>query len=118
MFKSLGNLLVNPNVGLLFIAMHEQAAAPARQRHGPRVARRPAAGAHRRRAADRARDRRSAIFPNCPRYIPKLQLVEPSVYVPQPGAGARRARLERLRRLQGRRASAPTDIQGLRHQDD
>jgi len=26
-----------------------------------------------------------AIFPNCPRYIPKLQLVEPSVYVPQPG---------------------------------
>jgi hypothetical protein len=26
-----------------------------------------------------------AIFPNCPRYIPKLQLVEPSMYVPQPG---------------------------------
>ena len=27
-----------------------------------------------------------AIFPNCPRYIPKMQLAEPSVYVPQPGA--------------------------------
>jgi hypothetical protein len=26
-----------------------------------------------------------AIFPNCPRYIPKLQLVEPSKFVPQPG---------------------------------
>ena len=26
-----------------------------------------------------------AIFPNCPRYIPKLQLAEPSKYVPQPG---------------------------------
>jgi hypothetical protein len=26
-----------------------------------------------------------AIFPNCPRYIPKLQLAEPSIYVPQPG---------------------------------
>ena len=26
-----------------------------------------------------------AIFPNCPRYIPKMQLAEPSVYVPQPG---------------------------------
>jgi hypothetical protein len=26
-----------------------------------------------------------AIFPNCPRYIPKLQLVEPSAYLPQPG---------------------------------
>ena len=27
-----------------------------------------------------------AIFPNCPRYIPKMQLVEPSVYAPQPGS--------------------------------
>ena len=26
-----------------------------------------------------------AIFPNCPRYIPKLQLAEPSQYVPRPG---------------------------------
>jgi hypothetical protein len=25
------------------------------------------------------------IFPNCPRYIPAMQLVEPSIYVPQPG---------------------------------
>ena len=27
-----------------------------------------------------------AIFPNCPRYIPTLSLVEPSRYIPQPGA--------------------------------
>jgi hypothetical protein len=27
----------------------------------------------------------SAIFPNCPRYIPKLDLVEPSIYTPKPG---------------------------------
>jgi uncharacterized protein len=27
-----------------------------------------------------------AISPNCPRYIPKLSLVEPSKYVPQPDA--------------------------------
>jgi hypothetical protein len=27
-----------------------------------------------------------AIFPNCPRYIPKMALVEPSVYVPQAGS--------------------------------
>jgi len=26
-----------------------------------------------------------AIFPNCPRYIPTLRLVEPSPYAPQPG---------------------------------
>ena len=23
-----------------------------------------------------------AIFPNCPRYIPKMQIVEPSPYIP------------------------------------
>jgi hypothetical protein len=27
----------------------------------------------------------SAIFPNCPRYIPTMQLVEPSVYAPRAG---------------------------------
>jgi hypothetical protein len=25
-----------------------------------------------------------AIFPNCPRYIPTMNLLEPSIYVPQP----------------------------------
>ena len=25
------------------------------------------------------------IFPNCPRYIPKLGIIEPSQYVPRPG---------------------------------
>ena len=31
------------------------------------------------------RVRALAIFPNCPRYIPKLQLTEPSIYAPKPG---------------------------------
>ena len=26
-----------------------------------------------------------AIFPNCPRYIPKMALAEPSAYVPKAG---------------------------------
>jgi uncharacterized protein len=26
-----------------------------------------------------------AIFPNCPRYIPNMQLVEPSIYAPRAG---------------------------------
>ena len=84
MFKSLGNLLVNANVGLLFIDLHERAAPPARQRHRHGIARRSAAcrdlGAQ---LIVRVQAR--AIFPNCPRYIPKMQLAEPSVYVPQPG---------------------------------
>jgi hypothetical protein len=29
-----------------------------------------------------------AIFPNCPRYIPTMQLIEPSKYAPQPGCDA------------------------------
>jgi len=28
------------------------------------------------------------IFPNCPRYIPQMQLVEPSAYVPRAGCEA------------------------------
>jgi hypothetical protein len=31
------------------------------------------------------RMRAAAIFPNCPRYIPKMQFVEPSIYAPQAG---------------------------------
>jgi hypothetical protein len=26
------------------------------------------------------------IFPNCPRYVPNLKLVEPSAYLPEPDA--------------------------------
>ena len=75
---------VNPNVGLLFLDLHEK---PRRLRvngAGDGLARRPAARADGGGATDRARQAR-AIFPNCPRYIPKLQLAEPSKYVPQPG---------------------------------
>ena len=84
MFKSLGNVTVNPNVGLLFIDMHEK---PRRlrvngtatvSRHDPLLA--STVGAQ---LIVRVQAR--AIFPNCPRYIPKLALAEPSVYVPQPG---------------------------------
>jgi len=84
MFKSLGNVLVNPHVGLLFIAMHGR---PQRlringtasvSRDDPLL--RETIGAQ---LIVRVAAR--AIFPNCPRYIPKLELVEPSVYVPRPG---------------------------------
>jgi predicted pyridoxine 5'-phosphate oxidase superfamily flavin-nucleotide-binding protein len=84
MFKSLGNLLVNPNVGLLFIAMHGR---PQRLRVNgtARVSRDDPLLAHTVGAQLMVRVEATAIFPNCPRYIPKLELVEPSVYVPQPG---------------------------------
>jgi predicted pyridoxine 5'-phosphate oxidase superfamily flavin-nucleotide-binding protein len=84
MFKSLGNLLVNPGVGLLFIAMHGQPrrlrvnGAATIQRDDPLLAETVGAQMI-------VRVRVSAIFPNCPRYIPKLGLAEPSPYLPRAG---------------------------------
>jgi len=84
MFKSLGNLVVNPHVGLLFIAMHDK---PKRLRvNGTAVVRRDDPLLAETTGAQLiVRVTASAIFPNCPRYIPAMQLKEPSVYVPQPG---------------------------------
>jgi predicted pyridoxine 5'-phosphate oxidase superfamily flavin-nucleotide-binding protein len=84
MFKSLGNLLVNPNVGLLFIDLHER---PRRLRVNgtATVSREDPLLADTVGAQMIVRVQARAIFPNCPRYIPKMQLVEPSAYVPQPG---------------------------------
>jgi predicted pyridoxine 5'-phosphate oxidase superfamily flavin-nucleotide-binding protein len=81
MFKSLGNMGANPHVGLLFIAMGE---TPRRLRVNGR--------------AEVVRDdplmtgvpgaqllvkvTPTDIFPNCPRYIPRMSLEEPSAYVP------------------------------------
>jgi predicted pyridoxine 5'-phosphate oxidase superfamily flavin-nucleotide-binding protein len=84
MFKSLGNVAVNPHVGLLFIAMH----GPPRRLRVNGVA-----------SIDRSdpllgatvgaqmivRVQATAIFPNCPRYIPILELAEESPYTPRPG---------------------------------
>jgi uncharacterized protein len=84
MFKSLGNLLVNPHVGLLFIDLHEK---PRRLRVNGQatVSRDDPLLATTLGAQMIVRVQARAIFPNCPRYIPKLQLVEPSLYAPKPG---------------------------------
>ncbi len=84
MFKSLGNLLVNPNVGLLFIDLHER---PRRLRVNDSaiVSRDDPLLGQTVGAQMIVRVKARAIFPNCPRYIPKMQLTERSVYVPQPG---------------------------------
>jgi predicted pyridoxine 5'-phosphate oxidase superfamily flavin-nucleotide-binding protein len=83
MFKSLGNALVNPNVGLLFIAMHDK---PRRLRVNgtATVNREDPLLAHTVGAQLIVRITARAIFPNCPRYIPSMELVEPSAYAPRP----------------------------------
>jgi len=84
MFKSLGNLLVNPNAGLLFIAMHGK---PKRLRvNGTATIGRDDPLLRETVGAQLiVRVAARAIFPNCPRYIPSMQLVAPSDYVPKAG---------------------------------
>jgi predicted pyridoxine 5'-phosphate oxidase superfamily flavin-nucleotide-binding protein len=84
MFKSLGNILVNPGVGLLFIAMHGR---PQRLRvnGSAKVSRDDPLLAETVGAQLIVRVEARAIFANCPRYVPSMQMVEPSTYTPRPG---------------------------------
>jgi len=84
MFKSLGNVVENAHVGLLFIAMH---GSPKRLRvNGTATVSRDdplmdqAVGAQM-----IIRVHAEAIFPNCPRYIPTFELVKASEYAPRAG---------------------------------
>lgn len=83
MFRSLGNLLLNPHVGLLFIDL----ANPERLRvnglatvheNDPLLSEYAGALAI-------VRVRATHIFPNCPRYIHRMKLINHSVYVPREG---------------------------------
>lgn len=83
MFRSLGNLLVNPRVGLLFIdfespcrlrvlgraTLHDEAALLAGFAGAQRV----------------VRVRAERIFPNCPRYIHPMQRQQLSEHAPREG---------------------------------
>lgn len=82
MFKSLGNVLANPHVGLLFIAMGER---PQRVRVNGRaeLVRDDPAMAAMPGAQLLVRVTPTAIFPNCPRYIPNLAQTAPSADAPQ-----------------------------------
>jgi uncharacterized protein len=84
MFKSVGNLAVNPHVGLLFIAMHGH---PKRLRINgeARIERDDPLLSSTIGAQLIVRIKVNVIFPNCPRYIPSMTLTEPSVYVPHAG---------------------------------
>ena len=82
MYRSWGNLLVNPNIGLLFIDFEQ----PRRIRvngtaeiskDDPLLAEMPG-------AVFVVRVKAEGIFPNCPRYIHKMTLMEHSDYAPRP----------------------------------
>jgi predicted pyridoxine 5'-phosphate oxidase superfamily flavin-nucleotide-binding protein len=81
MFRSFGNILVNPQVGLLFIDFE----------HPKRIRLNGIASLHLKHAL--LSEYQGAqllievavqqIFPNCPRYIHKLSLIEHSIYTPK-----------------------------------
>jgi predicted pyridoxine 5'-phosphate oxidase superfamily flavin-nucleotide-binding protein len=84
MFKSLGNLLQNPAVGLLFLDFEKPRRLRVNgraeiRRDDPLIA--STAGAQL-----MVRVTATAIFPNCPRYIPTMRVVEESSYIPVAGA--------------------------------
>ena len=81
MFLSMGNLLANPHVGLLFVDF----ARPSRLRLNGVASidpDDPVASAYER-AQFVVRVRATQVFPNCPRYIHKLELLERSRFVPR-----------------------------------
>jgi uncharacterized protein len=83
MFKSLGNVIVNPQVGILFIDFE----SPKRLRVNGRASMRQDDPLLAQFVGAQliVRVQAEAIFPNCPRYIHKMQIVEQSVYAPCAG---------------------------------
>ncbi len=84
MFLSLGNISVNPHVGLLFIDFEKSKRLRVNgtatfSRDDPLIK-------HSVGAQLIVRVKARALFPNCPRYIHKMQLVERSSFVPRADA--------------------------------
>ncbi|HCP23665.1 MAG: pyridoxamine 5'-phosphate oxidase family protein [SAR202 cluster bacterium] len=82
-YQSMGNLLQNPNAGLLFIDFENQS----RLRLQGAVSiddDDPLLGEYHE-AQFIVRLKVTEVYPNCPRYIPKMTQVEPSVYIPKAG---------------------------------
>jgi uncharacterized protein len=82
MYRSWGNVMVNPHVGLLFLDFEN----PKRLRLNgtAQVSESDALLAEYPGAVFIIRVTATRIFPNCPRYIHKMKLVEHSVYAPRP----------------------------------
>lgn len=81
MYRSLGNILVNPYIGLLFIDFEN--AQRIRVNGKAQVSADDPLRAEYPGSVFIIRVKAERIFPNCPRYIHKMQLVEYSVYAPK-----------------------------------
>jgi predicted pyridoxine 5'-phosphate oxidase superfamily flavin-nucleotide-binding protein len=86
MFLSWGNALVNPQVGLLFIDFVAERPSRLRVEGVATVSFEDELLAAWPEAQFAVRVRVERVFPNCPRYIHRMALVERSAYVPRAGA--------------------------------
>ncbi len=81
MYRSWGNVLVNPHIGLLFVDFEKQQRLRVNGR--ALIAEQDALRAEYPGSVFIVRVTASQIFPACPRYIHRMQLVELSEYVPR-----------------------------------
>jgi predicted pyridoxine 5'-phosphate oxidase superfamily flavin-nucleotide-binding protein len=82
MYRSLGNIMVNPNVGLLFIELSGER-RKLRVNGTATLTDDPALLSTLPGARLAIRVVATEIFPNCPRYLPKMEIAERSVYNPR-----------------------------------
>lgn len=83
MYRSLGNILRQPAVGLLFLRFDAKSSR-LRISGRARIDESPEAIAGLPGARRLIRVTAEHIFPNCPRYIPQLEFIAESVYSPRP----------------------------------
>ena len=83
MYRSLGNMLKNPAVGLLFLKFDAKSTR-LRVTGRARIDENPEAIEGLPGAKRLIRVTADNIFYNCPRYVPKMELVEASIYAPRP----------------------------------
>lgn len=84
MHRSLGNITRNPSVGLLFVKF-DGTSLRIRLTGKAEIIDDPAAFAHLPGALRLVRVTADYIYYNCPRSVPKMELVEPSKYLPRAG---------------------------------
>ncbi len=83
MYLSMGNVLENPHVGMLFIDFTAERPSRLRLNGIARIDEADELLATYREAQFIVRVRATEVFPNCPRYIHRLALVERSRFVPR-----------------------------------
>src|SRR5215217_5966896 len=86
MYLSLGNVLVNPNVGMLLIDFTAERPSRMRIEGTAKIAENDQLAWDYPGAQFVVRVQVQRVFPNCPRYIHRMALVERSPYVPRNGA--------------------------------